>query len=159
MIRVIKALKPKVFLFENVEGILSGKWTTDGTKGEIFRDVWKGFSSIRGYVAQPTLLHAYGFGVPQNRPRVMIMGIRKDVLEKTDLKPVKFNPNDTTSSFASQIRNNGGFFPTWDEENITAPDLIDVLMTLTLRVGHLNQKSTGKKLNQIFSVSSEGNNP
>ena len=55
MIRVIKALKPKVFLFENVEGILSGKWTTDGTKGEIFRDVWKGFSSIRGYVAQPTL--------------------------------------------------------------------------------------------------------
>ena len=51
-------------------------------KGEIFEDVWDGFSSISGYTAQPTLLHAYAYGVPQNRPRVMIMGIRNDVLEK-----------------------------------------------------------------------------
>ena len=130
MIRVIKALQPKVFLFENVEGILSGKWTTDGLNGEIFRDVLKGFSSIKGYVAQPTLLHAYGFGVPQNRPRVMIMGVRKDVLNKTNLTPVKFDPNDNSTSFASQLRNNGGFFPTWDEGNVSAPDLIDVLSDL-----------------------------
>ena len=33
-------------------------------------------------------------------------------------------------SYASQLRNNGGFFPTWDEENITAPDLIDVISDL-----------------------------
>ena len=74
MIRVIKKLQPNVFLFENVVGILSGRWTEDGMPGEIFRDVWEGFSHIEGYVVQPTILHAYGFGVPQNRPRVMIMG-------------------------------------------------------------------------------------
>ena len=78
MIRATENLEPKVFLFENVEGILSGKWTSDGKKGEIFRDVWDAFSSIDGYVAQPTLLHAYGFGVPQNRPRVMIMGVQEE---------------------------------------------------------------------------------
>jgi DNA (cytosine-5)-methyltransferase 1 len=130
MIRVIKALKPKVFLFENVEGILSGKWSTDGTRGEIFRDVWKGFSSIRGYTAQPTLLHAYAFGVPQNRPRVMIMGVRNDILKDTNLKPTRFNPDEGLSSFASRLRNNGGFFPSWNEEEIEAPDLIDVLSDL-----------------------------
>ena len=60
----------------------------------------------------------------------MIMGIRKDILEKTTFKPVRFNPDDTTTSFAPQIRNNGGFFPTWNENNVEAPDLIDVLSDL-----------------------------
>ena len=127
MIRIINSLKPKVFLFENVEGILSGRWSKQGKKGEIFHDVWKEFSTIDGYVAQPTLLHAYGFGVPQNRPRVMIMGIRRDILEKTNLFPSFFDITNKINTFASQLRNNGGFFPQWVENEINAPDLIDVL--------------------------------
>ncbi|MBT4060057.1 MAG: DNA cytosine methyltransferase [Euryarchaeota archaeon] len=130
MISAISRLQPRVFLFENVEGILSGKWTTDGAKGEIFRDVWESFSQIEGYVVQPTLLHAYGFGVPQNRPRVMIMGVREELLEHCEFEPVDFNPNTNNQSYASQLRNNGGFFPSWDENNINAPDLIDVLSDL-----------------------------
>jgi DNA (cytosine-5)-methyltransferase 1 len=126
MIKAIVALKPRVFLFENVEGILSGSWIDGGPKGEIFRDVWAAFSSIEGYVAQPTLLHAYGFGVPQNRPRVMIMGVRSDLLAETTLVPSEFDPT-STKTYASQLRNNGGLFPTWDEEICIAPDLIDVL--------------------------------
>lgn len=128
MIRVINGMQPKVFLFENVQGILSGRWTSEGEKGEIFRDVWDAFSSIEGYVAQPTLLHAYGFGVPQNRPRVMIMGIRQEVADSLDLKPASFDPSQTHASYHSQLRNNGGFFPTWGRS--TAPDLIDVLSDL-----------------------------
>ena len=41
-----------------------------------------------------------------------------------------FDPKNTSMSYASQLRNNGGFFPCWDEENITAPDLIDVISDL-----------------------------
>ena len=130
MIRATENLQPKVFLFENVEGILSGKWTDDGKKGEIFRDVWGAFSSIDGYVAQPTLLHAYGFGVPQNRPRVMIMGVQEEFAES--LSPASFDPKKTSVSYASQLRNNGGFFPSWDEENTIAPDLIDVISDLDI---------------------------
>ena len=130
MIRAIINLKPKVFLFENVEGILSGRWSNEGEKGEIFRDVWSGFSGIEGYVAQPTLLHAYGFGVPQNRPRVMIMGIRYDILESSEIKQTPFDPESRNQSYAAQLRNNGGFFPTWDENDIDAPDLVDVLSDL-----------------------------
>ena len=130
MVRVIELLKPKAFLFENVKGILSGKWTKDGENGEIFKDVWNAFSTIQGYVVQATLLHAYGFGVPQNRPRVMIMGIRTEIASSANIDPSPFNPNDKNRSYASQLRNNGGFFPSWDDEEKTAPDLIDVLSDL-----------------------------
>lgn len=130
MIRVITALRPKVFLFENVEGILSGKWSPAGMKGEIFKDVWDGFSSISGYTVQPTLLHAYAYGVPQNRPRVMVMGIRNDILKNTSVKPTEFDINVMTTSLSSKLLNNGGFFASWDENEIKFTDPVDVLSDL-----------------------------
>ena len=99
-------------------------------KGEIFRDVLQSFESISGYTCQPTLIHAYGFGVPQNRPRVMIMGVQSDFVQQCKTKPSLFNPSLRGMSYAAQLRNNGGLFPSWDEHNITAPDLIDVLSDL-----------------------------
>ena len=33
---LINRIRPKIFLFENVRGLLSAKWTNDGEKGEIF---------------------------------------------------------------------------------------------------------------------------
>ena len=136
MIRVINLMKPKVFLFENVEGILFSKWTDEGKNGEIFRDVWGAFDSIKGYIAQPTLLHAYGFGVPQNRPRVMIMGVRKDLIPPQSkgvvTQPANFNAREdnernvlTIQSYRQQLKNNGGWFPTWNKS--TAPDPIDAI--------------------------------
>ena len=129
MIRAIKALKPRAFLFENVQGILTGKWTPEGAKGEIFREVLSAFSSIKGYTVQPTLLHAYGFGVPQNRPRVMILGIRDAESALSNVLLPSFDP-DSKQAFASQLRNNGGLFPTWDEGKLSAPSLVDVLSDL-----------------------------
>lgn len=85
MIRVIKAVKPKLFLFENVRGLLSGRWTKDGEKGEIWRDVLASFQRLEkipghpGYHVRPTVVQAKDYGVPQNRPRVLIVGIRKNL--------------------------------------------------------------------------------
>ena len=42
----IHNVKPKMFLFENVEGLLTAKWTKDGIKGEIFDDVLNTFKRI-----------------------------------------------------------------------------------------------------------------
>ena len=128
MIRVINKIQPKAFLFENVQGLLSSKWTKKGVKGEIFRDVWKAFSSIQGYIAQPTLIHAYGFGVPQNRPRVMIMGVRQDILEKTKIVATEFDPTVSSDKFQKQLRNNGGLFPVW--RGSTAPTIPDAISDL-----------------------------
>jgi DNA (cytosine-5)-methyltransferase 1 len=79
MIRVIGVVRPRMFLFENVKGLLSGRWTKDGEKGEIFRDVLKAFREIKGYEVRFKLVQAKDYGVPQNRPRILLVGIRKDL--------------------------------------------------------------------------------
>ena len=50
MIRVIAELKPKLFLFENVRGLISGRWTSDGEKGENMARCSKSvFVKLSGY--------------------------------------------------------------------------------------------------------------
>ncbi len=107
---VVNKLKPKIFMFENVKGLLSSKWTPSGKKGEIFEDVLDAFRSIKGYRVEHSLVLAKDYGAPQNRPRVLVVGVRNDI----DLKPwQKIN-----SGVA------GGFLPPPTND---APDLIDLL--------------------------------
>ena len=75
---MIKVVKPRIFLFENVKGLLSAKWTAKGDNGEIFRQVLKAFMDIDGYEVRWQLVRAKNYGVPQNRPRVLIVGISLD---------------------------------------------------------------------------------
>lgn len=79
MASVIRALRPKLFVFENVKGLLSSKWTSDGTKGEIWADVRATFESLDGYEVRHALVQAKSYGVPQNRPRILLVGIRRDL--------------------------------------------------------------------------------
>ena len=76
---LVSKFRPKIFLFENVRGLLTSKWTTDGTNGEIFDAVLKTFHDIGKYNICYKLVHAKDYGVPQNRPRILIVGLRKDV--------------------------------------------------------------------------------
>jgi len=80
MVRVIQAIRPRMFLFENVRGLIVSRWTKDGKKGEIFEEVLKTLSSIKGYGVRWQLVYAKDYGVPQNRPRLLIVGVRDDVL-------------------------------------------------------------------------------
>ncbi len=80
MARVITCIRPRIFLFENVRGLLTAKWDADGVKGEVFKAVLDEFKAISGYSVRWQLVHAKDYGVPQNRPRVLIVGIRHDVL-------------------------------------------------------------------------------
>ena len=75
----VHKINPKMFLFENVEGLVNSKWTKKGKKGEIFQDVLKTFKEIPNYSVKFKLAHAKDYGVPQNRPRILIIGIRKDI--------------------------------------------------------------------------------
>ncbi len=74
----IHQIRPKIFLFENVEGLIRSRWTKNGEKGEIFNDVLTTFRNIPNYNVKYKLIYAKDYGVPQNRPRVLIVGIRKD---------------------------------------------------------------------------------
>lgn len=85
MIKFIKFFQPKIFLFENVSGILSSKWTKSGKKGEIFSDVKKDFKKLSNYFQDFKLIYSKNYGVPQNRPRVFLIGIRNDLRFKPDI--------------------------------------------------------------------------
>lgn len=71
-VRVLKAKKPKVFLAENVKGILSLD------QGEVLKCIISDFEEA-GYRVQYRLLNAADYGVPQNRLRVIIVGVREDI--------------------------------------------------------------------------------
>ena len=83
----ISIIKPRIFLFENVEGLLRSRWTKAGKKGEIFSDVLKTFQEIPNYSVKYNLVYAKDYGVPQNRPRILLVGIRDNVdLHNNDKK-------------------------------------------------------------------------
>lgn len=85
---IINRLRPKIFLFENVRGLLQAKWTNDGEKGEIWEDVQETFRNIEGYTVRHSLVYAKDYGVPQNRPRVLLVGIRDDLGYKPEVGKV-----------------------------------------------------------------------
>lgn len=79
MKRVIEIVLPKVFIAENVKGLV----TLTDTKKIIendFRNIGSGY-----VVIDAKLLYAPDFGIPQSRERVFFIGFRKDALKKTAL--------------------------------------------------------------------------
>jgi len=69
--RVLKELNPKLFLFENVKGLLSMQ------KGELLKTILSLFESL-GYRVKYEVLNSADYGVPQIRERVIIIGTKLD---------------------------------------------------------------------------------
>ncbi|MBJ28362.1 MAG: DNA (cytosine-5-)-methyltransferase [Chloroflexi bacterium] len=113
---LISQLKPKLFLFENVRGLLNSRWTQDGSKGEIWRDVQKTFHALDGYSIRSQLVFAKNYGVPQNRPRILMVGIRNDLGFKFD--------DENDDSIAA------GLLPHPDEYSVAPPHLEELLSDL-----------------------------
>lgn len=79
MAALVHRLRPRAFLFENVRGLLHAKWNDGGNKGDIWNQVFQTFSGLKDYRVAYRLVFAKDYGVPQNRPRVLMVGIRNDV--------------------------------------------------------------------------------
>jgi len=71
-LRLIEECRPKAVLLENVRGFLDAVFVDYRTK------LKKRLNEL-GYEASWHLLNASDFGVPQLRPRVVIVGIRRDL--------------------------------------------------------------------------------
>lgn len=71
-VRLLKSLKPKFFVAENVSGMLHKKHE------QAVKRIVNKFKSI-GYDIKMQLLDANDFNVPQNRKRVFIIGFRNDL--------------------------------------------------------------------------------
>lgn len=73
--KFLEKLQPKMFIFENVKGLLShDKGTTFTTIKQIFED--------EGYKVQYKVLNAWKYGVAQKRERLIVVGIRNDLDKK-----------------------------------------------------------------------------
>ncbi len=79
--RIISEVQPKCFIFENVKGLLihdnGATWATiKNTFKELNYDIY--LNHDKNGNEQP-LLNAKNFGIPQNRERIYLIGIRNDI--------------------------------------------------------------------------------
>ena len=83
-IRLLRGVKPRVFIAENVSGLLKG--TAKGMFLEILKEL-----KLSGYRVKCKLLDAQWLGVPQQRQRAIFIGVREDLeFEPVFPKPLKY---------------------------------------------------------------------
>lgn len=71
-VRLLQGLQPKVFVMENVSGMVKGKMKL------IFAEILKVLKAS-GYKVSARLLNAMYFHVPQSRERIIFIGVREDL--------------------------------------------------------------------------------
>lgn len=74
MLRLVHEIMPRAVMIENVRGLLDPKFDT--YRSQVLRVL-----DSYGYHTHIRLLNASDYGVPQLRPRVVIVGIRKDLAD------------------------------------------------------------------------------
>lgn len=95
-IRILKILNPKVFVFENVKGLLSMQG------GELFKRIIEEFENI-GYKVYFKLLNSADYGVPQQRERVIVVGSKTEKPYKFPLQ-THFNPEFKQDMFNKELK-------------------------------------------------------
>jgi len=74
-VNVVKIVKPKIFVAENVYGLLT-------MKSEPIKQIIKDFSDV-GYDVSYQVIYCPDYGIPQTRKRVVIIGVSKNRKKKT----------------------------------------------------------------------------
>ncbi len=120
---VVNRYKPKFFVFENVPGLLSA--IPDGTPiTKLIRDGFDGIGyEIVDDIKKYAKIDASDYGVPQSRNRLIILGIRKNLVEDrqellhhfyTDVLPkYRVEKKRTVEDAISDLP---AIYPTYDEE-------------------------------------------
>lgn len=111
--RIIRAVKPQYLLMENVKNLV-------GKKHRHNFDRWLETLEYLGYNNYWQVLNAKDYGIPQNRERVFVISIRKDV----DTKGYKF-----PSSVPLQKRLKDMLEPCVDENYYLSADKVEKLTT------------------------------
>jgi|SRR5699024_2618928 len=93
--RVVKELRPKFFVIENVKGLMTLN------KGMFKEDIIKRFGSLGYKVSNPQVLNASDYGIPQNRHRVFFVGVLDGEFEYPTNKNYKVSTSEALSDLPS----------------------------------------------------------
>ncbi len=91
-LRIIESKHPRAVLFENVKGLLSSKHQS----GKKLIDVIKEDLENLGYRVNYKVVNASDYGVPQNRERMILVGLRKDIGKIFVFPPVQEDKSKLT---------------------------------------------------------------
>lgn len=80
--RLINEIKPKVFIYENVPGMLMHD------KGKTWQTIKNVFESL-GYNVKYKILNAKDFGIPQDRKRLFVVGLKNNKVDFNFPEPIK----------------------------------------------------------------------
>ena len=118
-IRLIDEIRPKAVMIENVRGFLSPVF-------EDYRLYLKAEFKKLGYQIDWRLLSASDFGVPQLRPRVVIVALRNDLVEAFDWPEVQpHNPPTVGETLKDLMAANG-----WAGAELWAAQANDIAPTI-----------------------------
>ncbi len=90
LVRVAAALRAKMFLVENVPGLL-------GARGRAVYERFVGLAEASGYRVETKVLDAADFGLPQVRKRVFLVGQRYDVSARCVFPPPSIRRHKTVA--------------------------------------------------------------
>ena len=83
-LEVVEKTSPKMVVIENVVGM---RHKFDSEDGDVFQQLQRALEQTGdGYVVQAVEVNALHYGAPQHRPRLMLIGLRKDLASKKKIE-------------------------------------------------------------------------
>lgn len=133
-IKFIRFVQPKIIFFENVKGFTQ-KFDKNKVKGRIYSEYVKNALSrgsskhnALGYDVYGSLIDFSEFGIPQKRTRYILVGIRKDLTSKVNVKDffnqIRKNRNEFLKNKGIGMTNNleGAISDLLRKEEVQSPD-------------------------------------
>lgn len=142
-LRILKGVMPKMFLIENVPGLLS------------FKDFFIEFLRLLencGYNVRFMIMNACSYGVPQHRKRVFIEGVRND-LNKTPSfpPPMNFAPEMLEIENDNMFTRADVACECFHREGFTKEEVKDVFFNTKLNI-MMNRKTSSGVIDSAISA-------
>lgn len=113
-LQIVKLAKPSFIFFENVEGLVKNK-SHRNSFDSLVSNIEKA-----GYIVWHTVLNALEYGVPQDRPRIALVGFRKEIVRELERRGYVFETDNEKLKTSSD-----NFIFRWPSVKYTSPKKLD----------------------------------
>ena len=142
-LRILKGVMPKMFLIENVPGLLSFK--------DFFIEFMRLLEDV-GYVVRFSLMNACSYGVPQHRKRVFIEGVRSDLNKIPSFPPpMNFAPEMLEIENDNMFTRADVACECFHCEGFTKEEVKDVFFNTKLNI-MMNRKTSSDVIDRAISA-------